>query len=88
MTGGAGLLYLVEETVLIAVYQDAEDPLEMAAFLSFFPDFLPAAAEIMGITGLSGQFHGIYIRIGDHQYVPGSPVNNDDRDQGIDKMQG
>ena len=87
MTGGSGLLHLIQEAVLITVDQDAENPLEMAAFLPFFPEFLPAAAEIMGITGLSGKFHGIFIRIGNHQYNPGSPVNNDDRDQGIDIVQ-
>jgi hypothetical protein len=87
MTGGSGLLHLIQETVLIAVNEDAGDPLEMAAFLTFFPDFLPAAAEIMGITGLPGQLHGILIGIGNHQYIPGIPVNNNDGDQGIDIMQ-
>jgi hypothetical protein len=87
MTGSTCLLYFVQEAVLIAVDQDAEDPLKMTAFLTFFPEFLPAAAVIMGITGTTGQLHGIFIRIGDHQDLPGTPVDNDDGNQGIDIMQ-
>ena len=51
MASGTGLLNLVYEAVLVAVHEDLLNLLEMPALLALLPEFFPAPAVVMGISG-------------------------------------
>src|SRR5208282_674895 len=71
MAGGAGLLHLVDEAVLIAVHEDLLNLLEMPALLAFLPEFFPAPAVVMGIAGRFGKAHFLLVCICHHEDISG-----------------
>src|SRR5688572_29534981 len=83
MAGGAGLLHLVEDGVLVAVDEYARDPLDVSALLSFLPEFLPAPAVIVCISGGPGEFQRLSVRVGEHQNLTRPSFLHDDRYQSV-----
>src|SRR5665647_285408 len=62
------LLYEIEQAVLVAIGKDADYLLEVTALFALLPEFLPAPAVIVGISGFLCQTHGLIVCIGHHQY--------------------
>jgi len=77
MAGGAGLLDLDEQNILIAIDGDGFDGLDVPAGFAFEPELISAAAEEMGFAGLDGFFEGIAVHPGHHEDLAGIDVLND-----------
>ena len=83
MAGGTDLFHLIEDCVCVAVDEYAADSVEMSAFLSFLPEFLPAPAIVMCVSGGPGEFQCQSVCVGEHQDIAGPSLLHDDRHQSV-----
>lgn len=72
-----------DEGVLVAIGQQFDDFLELAARGTFVPELLAAAAPIHGLSFFDGLAQGFRVHVGQHQGGTGLRVQSHGRDQAI-----
>ena len=80
---GAFLIDAEDERVLVAIGEDFDDFLDVAAFFAFVPEPLAAAAEVDGFAEGEGEAEGFLVHEGDHEDGAGDGVDGDGGDEAI-----
>ena len=80
---GAFLIDAEDESVLVAIGEDFDDFLDVAAFFAFVPEPLAAAAEVDGFAEGEGEAEGFLVHEGDHEDGAGDGVDGDGGDEAI-----
>lgn len=84
VTGGAGLFYLNEQSIAVAIHCDILDHLHVSAGFAFHPEFFSGAAPKPSAPGFYGFFQGRLVHPSHHQDSPTLSVLKYDGDQAID----
>src|SRR5439155_10515143 len=81
VAGRAGRLDEREERVAVAVEPQRANTLDVPRGRALVPVLLPRAAPKVQLAALARAPHGLGVRVGQGQDLPGSPVLDDDRDE-------
>ena len=79
----AFLIDAEDEGVLVAIGEDFDDFLDVAAFFAFVPEPLAAAAEVDGFAEGEGEAERFLVHEGDHEDGAGDGVDGDGGDEAI-----
>ena len=82
----ADLLDLEQHGVAVAVQADGKHFLYVPGRAALVPEFLAAAAPVMGLAGFQGTFPGFFIHIGQHEHFARGRVLRDGGDQSLGKI--
>ena len=77
------LIYFCKQCIQITIDRQGFYILEMTACLPFYPEFLPASAEIRHLSGLDRLIERFLIHICQHQDLLCLIMLDDDRDQAL-----
>ena len=79
----AALVHMQDEGILVAVGEDLDNFLELAAGGALVPELLAAAAVVHRLAKLQGLAQGLGVHVGEHERRAGVGIHRHGRDEAM-----